>query len=79
MKFDRLIIGAGYFPPEENRDRLNLYFKTAEKLNGTVLFAGRWGDYKYYNMDRIVIRVLGIWEKITDPSHTPKRRNYVVV
>ena len=65
-------------PREENRDRLNLYLKEAEKLNGTVLFAGRLGDYKYYNMDQAVIRALGIFEKITNPSQTYKQRDYAM-
>lgn len=50
-------------PKQENRDRLSLYLKEAEKLNGSVIFAGRLGDYKYYNMDQAVIRALGIFEK----------------
>ncbi len=50
-------------PRAENRDRLSLYLKDAKKLNGSVLFAGRLGDYKYYNMDQAVIRALGIFEK----------------
>ena len=50
-------------PKQENRDRLSLYFAEAKKLNGTVLFAGRLGDYKYYNMDQAVVRALGIFEK----------------
>lgn len=49
-------------PREENRDRLSLYLKEAANLNGTVLFAGRLGDYKYYNMDQAVVRALGIFE-----------------
>ena len=78
MKFDGSIIGAGHFT-RKNCDRLNLYLKEAEKLNGTVLFAGRLGDYKYYNMDQAVIRALGIFEKIAVPSYIPKKRDYVVV
>ncbi|MEO1394354.1 MAG: UDP-galactopyranose mutase [Cyanobacteria bacterium J06634_5] len=50
-------------PRAENRDRLSLYLKEAKKLKGTVLFAGRLGDYKYYNMDQAVVRALGIFEK----------------
>ena len=50
-------------PRAENRDRLSLYLKEAEKLKGRVLFAGRLGDYKYYNMDQAVIRALGIFER----------------
>ena len=72
MKFDWSIIGAVY--PRKNRARLE-----AEKFNGTIAFAGRSEDYKYYNIDRVVIRALGIWEKITARSHTPKKKDYVVV
>ncbi|MGD1863227.1 MAG: UDP-galactopyranose mutase [Phormidesmis sp.] len=50
-------------PKAENRDRLSLYLKEAKKLNGSVLFAGRLGDYKYYNMDQAVTRALGVFEK----------------
>jgi UDP-galactopyranose mutase len=55
-----------YYPilNEENRDRLALYTKEIENLNGTVLFAGRLGDYKYYDMDQAVVRALGLFEKI---------------
>ena len=54
-----------YYPilNEANRDRLSLYLKEVNKLNGTVLFAGRLADYKYYNMDQAVIRALGLFEK----------------
>ena len=50
-------------PRQANRDRFNLYLKEASKLNGTVLFAGRLGDYKYYNMDQAVTRALGLFAK----------------
>ncbi|MEL6262517.1 MAG: UDP-galactopyranose mutase [Cyanobacteria bacterium J06607_13] len=50
-------------PKLENRDRLSHYLKEAKKLNGSILFAGRLGDYKYYNMDQAVVRALGIFEK----------------
>ncbi len=50
-------------PRVENRDRLSLYLKEAKKLNGSVLFAGRLAEYKYYNMDQAVTRALGLFEK----------------
>ncbi len=50
-------------PCAENRDRLALYLKEVEKLRGSVLFAGRLGDYKYYNMDQAVVRALGLFER----------------
>lgn len=54
-----------YYPilNEENRRCLGLYLKEVEKLNGSVLFAGRLGDYKYYDMDQAVVRALGLFEK----------------
>jgi UDP-galactopyranose mutase len=50
-------------PREENRQRYNLYLKEAQKLKGTVLFAGRLADYQYYNMDQAVARALAVFEK----------------
>jgi UDP-galactopyranose mutase len=50
-------------PREENRERLSLYTKEVEKLNGSVLFAGRLADYKYYDMDQAVVNALGLFEK----------------
>jgi UDP-galactopyranose mutase len=49
-------------PKPENKDLYNLYAAEAKKLNGSVLFAGRLGDYKYYNMDQVVARALKIFE-----------------
>ncbi|MEO1403935.1 MAG: UDP-galactopyranose mutase [Cyanobacteria bacterium J06635_1] len=59
-----------YYPilNEENRAQLALYQREAEKLNGSVLFAGRLGDYKYYDMDQAVVRALGLFEKIATES-----------
>lgn len=55
-----------YYPilNEASRERLSLYTKEAEKLNGSVLFAGRLGDFKYYDMDQAVLRALGLFEKV---------------
>lgn len=50
-------------PRAENRDRMALYLKEVKKLNGSVLFAGRLADYKYYNMDQAVVNALGVFEK----------------
>ncbi|WP_019551209.1 UDP-galactopyranose mutase [Thermus scotoductus] len=50
-------------PREENEERLRLYQKEAEGLK-TVLFAGRLGDYRYYNMDQAVARALKLFEEI---------------
>ena len=50
-------------PREENEKRLGLYQKEAEKLK-TVFFAGRLGDYRYYNMDQAVARALKLFEEV---------------
>jgi UDP-galactopyranose mutase len=50
-------------PNAENFEKLKLYRKEIDKLNGTVIFAGRLADYKYYNMDQAVQRALAIFEK----------------
>ncbi|WP_298628291.1 UDP-galactopyranose mutase [uncultured Thermus sp.] len=50
-------------PREENEGRLRLYQEEAAKLK-TVLFAGRLGDYRYYNMDQAVARALKLFEEV---------------
>ena len=39
------------------------YLEEAKKLKG-VYFAGRLGDYRYYNMDQAVARALKLFEEI---------------
>ncbi|WP_460414178.1 UDP-galactopyranose mutase [Thermus hydrothermalis] len=50
-------------PKEENEERYRLYLEEAKKLKG-VYFAGRLGDYRYYNMDQAVARALKLFERI---------------
>ena len=50
-------------PKEENRERYALYKKEARKLKGTVHFAGRLADYRYYNMDQAVEGALKVFEE----------------
>ncbi len=50
-------------PREENRQLYELYVKESQKLNGSVIFAGRLAEYKYYNMDQAALRALGLFEK----------------
>lgn len=49
-------------PREENRELYNKYLSEAAKLDGSVLFAGRLADYKYYNMDQAAARALKLFE-----------------
>ena len=51
-------------PREENRRLYDLYAAEAAKLNGSVIFAGRLADYKYYNMDQAVARALKVFDDI---------------
>lgn len=50
-------------PREENEERHRLYLREAEKLK-TVFFAGRLGDYRYYNMDQAVARAMKVFEEV---------------
>lgn len=50
-------------PREENRERYDLYLKEVQKLKGTVIFAGRLAEYKYYDMDQAALRALSLFEK----------------
>jgi UDP-galactopyranose mutase len=50
-------------PMDENRLLYGRYADKAKKLNGRVLFAGRLGDYKYYNMDQAAARALQVFER----------------
>lgn len=50
-------------PQQENRDLYQKYQVEAEKLKGQVLFAGRLGDYQYYNMDQAVARAMSLFNK----------------
>ncbi|HOK48294.1 MAG TPA: UDP-galactopyranose mutase, partial [Bryobacteraceae bacterium] len=51
-------------PRKDNRAHYLTYLEEAQKTNGAVLFAGRLGDYKYYNMDQAVGRALQLFESI---------------
>ena len=55
-------------PSSENVAVYAKYAKEAAKLRGTVLFAGRLADYKYYNMDQAVARALCLFEKEIAPE-----------
>lgn len=50
-------------PQDESRKLFMVYKKEADKIKTSVFFAGRLGDYKYYNMDQAVARALELFEK----------------
>lgn len=48
-------------PKEENEKLYQTYLNDAQKL-GNVYFLGRLGDYKYYDMDKAILRSLDVFE-----------------
>ncbi len=45
---------------EENMKKRNAYMKEVEKMekSGEYLFVGRLAEYKYYNMDQVVLAAM---------------------
>lgn len=56
-------------PCEENGDLHRQYMALARKEAPHVHFAGRLGDYQYYNMDQAVGRALSLVEKLGGASY----------
>ena len=54
-------------PTPDNAERLKPYLAAARALDGKVWFAGRLGDYAYYNMDQACGRALALFEKQIAP------------
>lgn len=50
-------------PRAENAGLYGRYLEEAKKLKGTVVFAGRLADYRYYNMDQAVAHALKVFEQ----------------
>jgi UDP-galactopyranose mutase len=55
-------------PTLSNAEHLKPYQALAAKLAGKVWFAGRLGDYAYYNMDQACGRALALFEKSIAPQ-----------
>ena len=58
-----------YYPvnDEKNNRLFEEYKKLAEK-EGNVIFGGRLGDYKYYDMDKVIAAALARLESIDCPQ-----------
>lgn len=50
-------------PTDANKALHKLYEQDAETLAEKVMFAGRLGDYQYYNMDQAVARALSLFAR----------------
>ena len=48
-------------PKSENQELYNKYLEKAKELKN-VYFLGRLGDYKYYDMDKAILRALDLFE-----------------
>ncbi len=57
-------------PTSDTSVLLDRYLGEAAALEGRVLFAGRLGDYAYYNMDQACGRALTLFEKTIVPMET---------
>jgi UDP-galactopyranose mutase len=50
-------------PKDENTELYNKYLNEAKKLDN-VYFLGRLGDYKYYDMDKAILRAIELFEEV---------------
>ena len=50
-------------PKEENTILYNKYLNKAKTLTN-VYFLGRLGDYKYYDMDKAILRAMEVFEGV---------------
>jgi UDP-galactopyranose mutase len=55
-------------PCSDTKTLLRPYLDRARTLEGKVWFAGRLGDYQYYNMDQACARALSLFEKELAPA-----------
>jgi len=55
-------------PTPGTAEKLKPYLEAARALEGKVWFAGRLGDYAYYNMDQACARALALFEKQILPN-----------
>ena len=53
-------------PRDENTKLHNEYLSFAKRESPNVVFAGRLGDYKYYNMDQAAGRALSLFERLME-------------
>jgi UDP-galactopyranose mutase len=51
-------------PSDKNAELYNKYLELAKKEN-KVYFLGRLGDYKYYDMDKAILRAIELFEEIS--------------
>ena len=50
-------------PKDENKELYEKYLEKARALKN-VYFLGRLGDYKYYDMDKAILRAIELFEEI---------------
>jgi UDP-galactopyranose mutase len=62
--------GGDYYYPIPCPENHALYkkYESLARSSADVLFAGRLGTYRYYNMDQVVGQALSLWRKM-QPAH----------
>jgi UDP-galactopyranose mutase len=62
-----------YYPVLDDRNRAlqERYLAAAAELDGRVLFGGRLGDFRYYDMHQAVARALGLAESVLSRRPAP--------
>src|SRR5262249_20924620 len=69
-------VNEPYYPiPCEENQALYVRYQTLAREERDVIFCGRLGDYKYYNMDQAVGAALTVFEKRVKktPRHKVQR------
>jgi UDP-galactopyranose mutase len=51
-------------PKPENQELYEKYLKEAKRKYGNMHFLGRLGDYKYYDMDKAVLRAMQVFREV---------------
>jgi UDP-galactopyranose mutase len=51
-------------PKDENRELYQKYLDDATRIYGNIHFLGRLGDYRYYDMDKAVLRAIQVFEEV---------------
>lgn len=63
-KFDYLVVGSGlYGAIFAHEAKAHSEYKKLAEAEDKVIFGGRLGEYKYYDMDQVIAAVLDKCEK----------------
>ena len=67
--------GEPYYPvPRPENQLLYKQYETLARQQNDVIFAGRLGTYKYYNMDQVVGQALATFRRLMQPESESKHQ-----